>query len=1197
MGYSGRLACRSVRGSGRSVADGVGMRREPGLTFEGALRILGRHELSGIEKLNKVLGGVILAAGAGAGIATVGPAVLAPLKIFAAVWGWLEQKDAAVGLLRGAIAGLSGKLAGARGRERRELIAAAHTVLVVAAFFEAFREQVGEEFYDRLEITEEEKKTLITRRVGLYNESLYDALYAAEISAPSATRGFAENVSYVEVWFEEFSSAVTKFISGLAAGEFALIEWRLIISTATERYRSHFLALAAKVPEFMIWAMLNEGAATRFAVADLRADQAGQVDALLADGAATRAMVNGLRTDIAAALDANRDALGRLAALLALDAGQHGGIMPDLRQSLAWANGGVLAEKIVSEDAQSYAGIVFPTVGESYINPRYRLAQASAPIELAGNIVPPSVRPADERWWSTRSSRDDFDLMLAAHVTSPDATRLPMLLLGHPGAGKSMLTKVFAARLPDSAYTVVRVPLRRVGANAPVRTQIEQALAEATNGRLDSWWQLAAQSQDTIRVVLLDGLDELLQASQDDRSGYLQDVVEFQQHEAEQQQPVVVVVTSRTVVADRVDIPDGTTMVKLDFFKEPDIADWLDRWRRVNVAAISAGTMQALAAESVLGTSTTAKDAGETTADREDIGDDEDAAGEKARAPGRGGVRELARQPLMLLMLALYAADPALPPLNPNVASAELYQRLIESFCRREAAKALGPHPSRDEVAKRMRDHLDRLEVAALAMFNRGLQDIGEEELGADLAVLDPRLMDRSRPVQVGQRIIGEFLFVHAPEARVLGGPGTAGGGADAAQSALREPPRRSYEFLHATFGEYLVASRVMNELVEAAAKSFAGRRGPAEPDDDLLYALLSHQALAARKPTLTFSGEIFARMGDKDREQVLAVLELLLGGYRHRQGTVTYAAYRPRVADTVRELAFYSANLVALRAWLEPGHAVVPLPRLLGHAADDAQDTPDNLLEQWRSMIMLWKSGLDPDCVQAMLTTVSFSGDEPGIQISGLVNTAAGWATGDPLSIVTDIFLARLANDQGLGERIRYGAAILNNHLITFDDTSWKDEIASWLIPAIAGHHHIDFVWSAPPASTPDEDIAYIAGLIYRYLRSKGGGLSPGGEMIMTESLLKLLFHLPRTFMIDSLTLTATVLSKPELLNLVPELQDADIYGPYIIFMRELLPQADRGKVSDQAAGAGRQILREFAIGQDPFAEISFKTFPWGPE
>jgi hypothetical protein len=51
--------------------------------------------------------------------------------------------------------------------------------------------------------------------------------------------------------------------------------------------------------------------------------------------------------------------------------------------------------------------------------------------------------------------------------------------------------------------------------------------------------------------VLLDGLDELLQASQHDRSSYLQQIAEFQRLEAEQERPVVVIVTSRTVVADR----------------------------------------------------------------------------------------------------------------------------------------------------------------------------------------------------------------------------------------------------------------------------------------------------------------------------------------------------------------------------------------------------------------------------------------------------------------------------------------------------------------------------------------------------------------------------------------------------------------------------------------------------------------------
>ena len=134
---------------------------------------------------------------------------------------------------------------------------------------------------------------------------------------------------------------------------------------------------------------------------------------------------------------------------------------------------------------------------------------------------------ANVRWWEDKRPREDFDSLLVAHVLSPDATKLPMMLLGDPGAGKSMLTKVFAARLPDTGFTVVRVPLRRVTASARIAVQVQEALDQATGGRVP-WPQLSDQSAGTIPVILLDGLDELLQASDGDRSAYLQDVLEFQ---------------------------------------------------------------------------------------------------------------------------------------------------------------------------------------------------------------------------------------------------------------------------------------------------------------------------------------------------------------------------------------------------------------------------------------------------------------------------------------------------------------------------------------------------------------------------------------------------------------------------------------------------------------------------------------------
>ena len=105
------------------------MRRERSLTLEGALQILGKHEHRTIEKINKLLGGVILGSGAAAGLVALGVTPLAPLAVFGVVWGWVEQKGLAVELLKSAVEAVSGKLAGIEMLEKRELIAAAPTIL------------------------------------------------------------------------------------------------------------------------------------------------------------------------------------------------------------------------------------------------------------------------------------------------------------------------------------------------------------------------------------------------------------------------------------------------------------------------------------------------------------------------------------------------------------------------------------------------------------------------------------------------------------------------------------------------------------------------------------------------------------------------------------------------------------------------------------------------------------------------------------------------------------------------------------------------------------------------------------------------------------------------------------------------------------------------------------------------------------
>jgi hypothetical protein len=1049
------------------------MRREPGLTFQGALAILGHREHRAIKRLDKLLGGIILAAGAGAGMAAAGPAALAPLGIIGAVWGWLEQRDEALRLLQATIDSVSEKLGGTEACERQQLIAAAHTTIVVAAFFEALQDSIGGKRFSRKLIAAQDREKAGLGRPRRQEESLYEFLYSSEVPAPRPACGFEENCPLVGEYMKKISGNLREMLDTLPVieegdaglltspqGAAAGIPWRFVEERALLRYKSRYLDLASAVPEFAIWAMLGEHSATRWSVDELRAD-------------------------MTEALSSNRDALGRLEALLTLDraasaAGMRGEASGP-RAVLARANGGRLADRIIPEDADVYGpDITFPTIQEIYVNHRYRLTR------YAGTAFR-GMRLSDESWWAEQPTRGDFDLLLAGYVTSLDATRVPMLLLGHPGAGKSMLMKVLAARLPPDRYTVIRVPLRRVDCDAPLVNQVQQALDLATNRRVELW-QLADQSRGFMRVVLLDGLDEMLQGSQHDRRGYLQEIAEFQRVEAEQERPVVVIVTSRTVVADRVNIPIGVTIAKLDPFNEEDIGTWLDRWHRANAAAIAA---------------------------------------DRVRELTPGAVRRqahLAEQPLLLLMLAIYAADPSLPSLDGDLLATQLYQRILEEFTRREAAKDTRPGMSDGELDQRTRDHLERLAVAALAMFNRGQLCIDEESLGRDLAVLDPGLMTRTRPAEDGERIIREFFFVHAPETRTLTGEAV-----DAGQSVDGSRPghsRRAYEFLHATFGEYLVARRAADELVDLVERAFAGNRGRLRvPDDDLLFTLLSHQALAARPATLAFAEEIMAGLPDTDSERLRSLLGILLSNYRHRHRTDLYASYQPVPQDHVRQLACYSANLVVMRAALEKRPARIALTSLLGVPDSEA-------LLYWQSTVRLWQAGLDLNGFQTMISMLQLASEPDGI-ILGLYHTR------ESQGAAADIALCRLVRDTHVERRLRYGAAVTEGYAYSNDGSSWYDTMASSLISISIGKE-TRLAPEAPPAGTTDEEIASIASLIFCCLRSDLCG--PGHD----EKLIRLLSNLPDEYRNDPLALAGAVLRNPGLPVEFPELQQPEVFGQY---------------------------------------------------
>ncbi|MCW6004375.1 hypothetical protein K1W54_07230 [Micromonospora sp. CPCC 205371] len=166
----------------------------------------------------------------------------------------------------------------------------------------------------------------------------------------------------------------------------------------------------------------------------------------------------------------------------------------------------------------------------------------------------------------------------------------------------------------------------------------------------------------------------------------------------------------------------------------------------------------------------------------------------------------------MLLMLALYdATGNALQQHDGLQGSGELYERLIVSFAQREVLKDDPVLVDRTaEEAPALARELSRLSLVAFAMFNRNSQWVTEAALAADLtALLEPQAQRTPTaglraPLGAAESALGRFFFVHR------------------SQAIRDDKPLATYEFLHATFGEYLVARLTVLVLRQMGAHESA---------------------------------------------------------------------------------------------------------------------------------------------------------------------------------------------------------------------------------------------------------------------------------------------------------------------------------------------------------------------------------------
>ncbi|MCX4470862.1 hypothetical protein OOK41_11180 [Micromonospora sp. NBC_01655] len=826
------------------------------LSYADAVRLLGGEKSRLVDWFDRLTGGVLLAAS----VST--PALL----------GIFDAKAEFVRLGHDLVRSVVEQRSGLSRYGRTRRLEAAHAVIAVTAFFEALQECDLPLSLAELGVSKAEQLTLAGSGATL-PETVVRDMFALPTPVPRAELPYQRLRHELADYYLGLAARLEAFLEGLtrwlevpahrrAAFSAAMRE---LPALAADRHRDLLTALAADFPEVAFWAGIHEHQATRGEVAAL-AVGLGELRRELRDLAVGRAP------------DARREALARACA--------------------------AQLDRPVIESGDVPDGLRVPTLGAAYVPPLCRVAALDA-----------DARPSDESWWEQQPVRADLPAFLTGHLTSPGAPHAPLLVLGQPGSGKSVLTRVLAAQLPATDFLAVRVVLREVRAEADVQDQIEQAVRAATGERLD-WPALARSAGDALPVVVLDGFDELLQATGVTQTDYLFRVAAFQRREAEQGRPLAVLVTSRTSVADRAKPPPGTVALRLEPFDESRIWHWVRIWNETN-----AGSWR--------------------------------AAGKRPLDPSVAlAHRELAEQPLLLLMLALYDADGNDLRAAGGLRQGELYERLLTRFARREVAKHRRGLPDR-ELDRAVDDELGRLAAVAFAMFNRGTQWVTEDELEADLAALPflaaplPEALGPAgfrAPLRPAETVFGRFFFVHRSQ-------------------ALRADDRvATYEFLHATFGEYLVARTTVAVLTELAAREAAtSLLRTNQLDDDPLHALLSFATLTGRVPIVGFLSDALRALAPERRAAVADVLVRLFRAAHEARPPRRFEAYRPRPLPVPARHAAYSANLLVLglcAADALRGRDLYP-----GH--------PD-VRSAWRGQALLWRSQLDETQYRGLVEAVT---------------------------------------------------------------------------------------------------------------------------------------------------------------------------------------------------------------------------------
>jgi hypothetical protein len=947
--------------------------------------------MRGVRKLieDKSLGESVLDAVDGllGAMIVFSPVVAGPAAL--PLLGLIEPKNELVKITNSAIKAITRSPASDY-LDKAARMTAANYLLTYNAYFDALRQSLPG-LTDNIGLTEEEKKRIAAQLTGLArNAASLQVVDQANviISLPHPAALDQAHAARLAL-YQGMSARTVEMLSGLDVWKRLAEPARKQVQTAVTDdvparacsvYEAGYLGMAVDYPQFFVWSVLRDQREKHALITGMGADLRAQFDLV---ALALQSVDLGLERLAAAIRQAPRPVSVQLPS-------------PDLgavARALHRFYEDEIGKPVIDDRYQAgngKPGLVYPKKADCYVPQAYRLAQ----------YTDETTHLEREDEWNGRPVHGDLGPFLMRYLESPYSIQTPLLILGHPGSGKSLLTEVIAARLAYPQYTTVRVELRDVNPDADVQAQIEAQIREDT-GRDVNWADFAASLPMNPPIVILDGYDELLQATGKLFADYLEQVRRFQHREAVQHRPVRVIVTSRVTLIDKAIVPRGTTIVRLQEFDEERRATWTAVWNDHN-----AGYFQQTGVRPF-------------------------------ELPGSARIIELAQHPLLLLMLAIYDSSGNQLGSRPDIDQTVLYEELLARFIERERSKGTGGtafsgRPEAERTAEVDRD-MERLGVAAIGMFNRQDVKIRAAELNADLRYFeaqygkvqhdqaqDDQARDGKRRMSQADLLLGRFFFIHESRTR-MAGPADPGTGPAA------------FEFLHNTFGEFLAADFIMRK-VAAEADAVCLLSGAAELADTLTqrlammspiwFACLVHTPLHTR-PNILFmlreSGRRRLAHAARSRADLLKSLDMIVLAQLRSlltQTSLPGLPARSAGADTpydplpvLGHLAIYSLNLVLLRCYLDDGTYLLDEADLGGQPASGqpAGGRP------WDRLVSIWRSWFPLESLGALATLLTAAREGTRISIEAAphllavqntsrLNTAynVGVALADNLTAVT---------------------------------------------------------------------------------------------------------------------------------------------------------------------------------------------------